>query len=115
MGGEEYDRGFSTEMDSTNHRPSGLSLFIPGPSAVYVYNNGVGHQLVNNSLFTESGGAVVPLNFYVQGVTALSSGTMSLIASASGGIESSGTLNLNIGSEHPNNSGNPLNMNIRGR
>ena len=111
VGGEEYDTGFSTHMDSMNHRPSGMSLFIPGPSAVYVYNNGIGHQLVNNSLFTESGGAVVPLNFYIQGVTNLSSGTMPLVVLSPSG-QASGSLNLNIGSEYPNNS---LNMNVRGR
>ena len=111
VGGEQYDTGFSTHMDSMNHRPSGMSLFIPGPSAVYVYNNGIGHQLVNNSLFTESGGAVVPLNFYIQGVTDLSSGTMPLVVLSPSG-QASGSLNLNIGSEYPNNS---LNMNVRGR
>ena len=98
-------------MDSLSHRPSGMSLFIPGPSAVYVYNNGVGYQLLNNTQFSESGGSVVPLTLNIQGILGHGSGTMNLVASASG-TANSGNLNLRINSGPPKNN---LDLNIRGR
>ncbi len=111
VGNEEFNTEFNFDMDSLSHRPSGMSLFIPGPSAVYVYNNGVGHQLLNNTLFTESGGPVTPLTLNIQGITGFGSGTMNLVASASG-TANSGTLNLNINSGPPKNN---LDLNVRGR
>tara|TARA_Y100001963_G_scaffold156573_1_gene250522 strand:+ start:23197 stop:36075 length:12879 start_codon:yes stop_codon:yes gene_type:complete len=111
VGGEEFNTAFNFDMDSLSHRPSGMSLFIPGPSAVYVYNNGIGHQLLNNTLFAESGGSVVPLTLSIEGILGNSSGTMNLVASASG-TPNSGNLNLNINSGPPKNN---LDLNVRGR
>jgi hypothetical protein len=90
VGNEEFDVSFSHDMDSLVYRPSGMSLFITGPDSANVYNS---------------------MNINVEGIKGLGSGTMFLIASASG-TDASGSLNLNIGSEFPSNI---LNLNVRGR
>jgi hypothetical protein len=90
VGEEEFDTSFAYDMDSLINRPSGLSLFITGPDSANVYNS---------------------MDLSIEGVSGLSSGTLFLIASASV-IDTSGTLNLNIGSEFPSNT---LNLNTRGR
>ena len=111
----EFDTGFSSDMDSLITRPSGFSLYIRGPSGVYVYNNGTGHQTLNDfgsiTLIQESGGSLVPFNTYIAGCSGIGSGNMLLYTAAPSGA-SSGTLNLNLTST--TTSGN-LNLNTRGR
>tara|TARA_R100000008_G_scaffold41113_1_gene23665 strand:- start:731 stop:13396 length:12666 start_codon:yes stop_codon:yes gene_type:complete len=129
VGDEHFSADFSNDLNSMIHRPSGMSLFIPGPSSVNVYNNGVGHQTLNDyrgvTLFSESGGVLTPFTLNIEGVAghayaypAITSGIpsgLSLTLWVPSGTTYGSGLNLNIGSEFPNNSGNPLNMNIRGR
>jgi hypothetical protein len=111
----EFDTGFSSDMDSLITRPSGFSLYIRGPSGVYVYNNGTGHQTLNDfgsiTLIQESGGSLVPFNTYIAGCSGIGSGNMLLYTAAPSGA-SSGTLNLNMTSTTTLDN---LNLNTRGR
>lgn len=92
VGGEEFSTDFAYDMDSLVHRPSGMSLFIPGPSSAYVYNN-----------------IALPIN--ISGTLGVNSGDMPLFTMATNLTES---LNINISGEDPNKSG-ILNLNVRGR
>ena len=85
----EFEQSFNASYDSLSQRPSGMSLFIPGPSSDIVYNN---------------------VNMFVNGALGVPSGTMNLVASSSG-ISGVSTLNMNIGASLPTGS---LPINIRG-
>ena len=124
-GSGSFEGGYNTPFDQgflnrqLYNRPSGMSLFIPGPSAVNVYNNGVGYQLLNDfgniTQFNESGGKLVPFNLNIQGVLGLASGEPSGLwltcFNPSGEPLSSSGLKLNINSGPPKND---LDLNIRG-
>lgn len=124
-GSGSFEGGYNTPFNEgflnrqLYNRPSGMSLFIPGPSAVNVYNNGVGYQLLNDfgniTQFNESGGNLVPFNLNIQGVLGLASGEPSGLwltcFNPSGEPLSSSGFKLNINSGPPKND---LDLNIRG-
>lgn len=92
------DTAFSAAFEQT-YRPSGLSLYMAGPSSSIIPDP-FGTNVYNTT--------TLPL--ILAGVSGVPSGTMLLVASSSG-VPDSGILNLNIGSSMP--TGNLI-MNVRG-
>ena len=90
VGDEEFTTDFSYDMDSLNHRPSGLSLFIPAPSSAYVYNN---------------------MDINIKGASGVPSGDMPLFTMST---LVTNNLNINVSGEDASPSGELL-INIRGR
>ena len=90
VGDEDFTTDFSYDMDSLNHRPSGLSLFIPAPSSAYVYNN---------------------MDINIKGASGVPSGDMPLFTMST---LVTNNLNINVSGEDASPSGELL-INIRGR